>query len=114
MKKRSFKTFLRDYVMLFVLIAVIAVFAVLGPVIANRNFLAIQNLLNILSQNSYLVILGIGITFIMLGGAMDLSTGFLISTVGIIIARVDLSTNFLVSVLVGLLAAVILSAFNGP
>ena len=113
MKKRSVKTFLRDYVMLFVLIAVIAVFAVLGPIIAERNFLSIQNLLNILSQNSYLVILGIGITFIMLGGAMDLSTGFLISTVGIIIARVDLSTNFLVSVLVGLVAAVALSAFNG-
>ena len=113
MKKRTFSAFLREYVMLFVLIAVIAVFAVLGPIVAERNFLSIQNLLNILSQNSYLVILGIGITFIMLGGAMDLSTGFLISTVGIIIARVDLSTNFLVSVLVGIAAAVILSAFNG-
>ena len=113
MKKRTFNAFLREYVMLFVLIAVIAVFAVLGPIVAERNFLSIQNLLNILSQNSYLVILGIGITFIMLGGAMDLSTGFLISTVGIIIARVDLSTNFLVSVLVGIAAAVILSAFNG-
>ena len=62
MKKRTLKTFLRDYIMLFVLIAVIAVFAVLGPIIAERNFLSIQNLLNILSQNSYLVILGIGIT----------------------------------------------------
>ena len=113
MKKKSFKVFLRDYIMLFVLIAVIVVFAILGPIVKDRNFLAIQNLLNILSQNSYLVILGIGITFIMLGGAMDLSTGFLISTVGIIIARVDLSTNFLVSVLVGLVAAVALSAFNG-
>ena len=113
MKKRSLKSFLREYVMLFVLIAVIVVFAILGPVVKDRNFLAIQNLLNILSQNSYLVILGIGITFIMLGGAMDLSTGFLISTVGIIIARVDLSTNFVVSLLVGLVAAVILSAFNG-
>ena len=113
MKKKSFKSYLQEYVMLLVLIAVIAVFAILGPIIAERNFLSIQNLLNILSQNSYLVILGIGITFIMLGGAMDLSTGFLISTVGIIIARVDLSTNFVVSLLVGLVAAVILSAFNG-
>ena len=113
MKKRSLKSFLREYVMLFVLIAVIVVFAILGPVVKDRNFLAIQNLLNILSQNSYLVILGIGITFIMLGGAMDLSTGFLISTVGILIARVDLSTNFVVSLLVGLVAAVALSAFNG-
>lgn len=113
MKKKSFSTFCREYMMLFVLIAVIAVFGVLGPIIAERNFLSVQNLLNILSQNAYLVILGIGITFIMLGGAMDLSTGFLISTVGIIIARVDLSTNFAVSLIVGLAAAVALSAFNG-
>lgn len=113
MKKKSFSAFCREYMMLFVLIAVIAVFGVLGPIIAERNFLSVQNLLNILSQNAYLVILGIGITFIMLGGAMDLSTGFLISTVGIIIARVDLSTNFAVSLIVGLAAAVALSAFNG-
>lgn len=113
MKKKSFSTFCREYMMLFVLIAVIAVFGVLGPIIAERNFLSVQNLLNILSQNAYLVILGIGITFIMLGGAMDLSTGFLISTVGIIIARVDLSTNFAVALIVGLAAAVALSAFNG-
>ena len=113
MKKRTLGGFLREYVMLFVLIAVVAMFGILGPAVVDRNFLAIQNLLNILSQNSYLVILGIGITFIMLGGAMDLSTGFLISTVGVLIARVDLSTNFVVSVLVGLVAAVALSAFNG-
>ena len=70
MKKKSFSAYLRDLIMLIVLFAVIAVFAILGPVVAERNFLAIQNLLNILSQNAYLIILGIGITFIMLGGAI--------------------------------------------
>lgn len=113
MKKKSISTYLRDMVMLFVLFAVVAVFAILGPVVADRNFLAIQNLLNILSQNAYLIILGVGITFIMLGGAMDLSTGFLISTVGVIVALVDLSSNFVLAVIVGLAAAVLLSTFNG-
>ena len=112
-KKKNLSAYLRDFVMLIVLFAVVAVFAILGPVVADRNFLAIQNLLNILSQNAYLIILGIGITFIMLGGAMDLSTGFLISTVGIIVALVDLSTNFVLAVIVGLAAAVVLSTFNG-
>ena len=107
-KKKNLSAYLRDFVMLIVLFAVVAVFAILGPVVADRNFLAIQNLLNILSQNAYLIILGIGITFIMLGGAMDLSTGFLISTVGIIVALVDLSTNFVLAVIVGLAAAVVL------
>ena len=112
-KKKNLSAYLRDFVMLIVLFAVVAVFAILGPVVADRNFLAIQNLLNIHSQNAYLIILGIGITFIMLGGAMDLSTGFLISTVGIIVALVDLSTNFVLAVIVGLAAAVVLSTFNG-
>ena len=103
MKKKSFSAYLRDLIMLIVLFAVIAVFAILGPVVAERNFLAIQNLLNILSQNAYLIILGIGITFIMLGGA----------TVGIIVALVDLSSNFVLALIVGLAAAVLLSTFNG-
>ena len=84
--KKSFSSYLKDYMMLLVLLAVIVMFAILTPILMpNRNFLDPQNLLNILGQNAYLVILGIGITFIMLGGGMDLSTGYLISTVGVAI-----------------------------
>ena len=72
-KKRTFKSLLRDYVMVLVLIALVAVFGVLCPVLTGRNFVSIPNLLNILGQNAYMVIAGVGITFIMLGGAMDLS-----------------------------------------
>ena len=112
--KKSFSSYLKDYMMLLVLIGVVAVFAILGPVVAGRNFLEPQNLLNILGQNAYMVILGIGITFIMLGGGMDLSTGYLISTVGVIMALVDqASGSFLLSLAVGVLAAVAFSGFNG-
>ena len=112
--KKSFSSYLKDYMMLLVLLAVIVMFAILTPVLMpNRNFLDPQNLLNILGQNAYLVILGIGITFIMLGGGMDLSTGYLISTVGVAMAIIDLSTNFVVSLICGILLAVLISAFNG-
>ena len=74
--KKSFSSYLKDYMMLLVLVVVIVMFAILTPILMpNRNFLDPQNLLNILGQNAYLVILGIGITFIMLGGGRDLSTG---------------------------------------
>lgn len=100
--------------MLLVLIGVIIIFAILGPIVANRNFLEPQNLLNILGQNAYMVILGIGITFIMLGGGMDLSTGYLISTVGVIMALVDQATgSFLIALGVGLIAGIAFSGFNG-
>ncbi len=100
--KKSFSTYLKDYLMLIVLVALIALFSILGPAMAGRNFFNFPNLLTMLNQNAYLVILGVGITFIMLGGGMDLSTGFLISTVGMGMA-----------IICGILLAVLLSGFNG-
>ena len=99
--------------MLLVLVVLIAPFSVLGPVVAGRSFFNFPNLLTMLNQNAYLVILGVGITFIMLGGGMDLSTGFLISTVGMVMALLEGSTNVAVALICGILLAVLLSAFNG-
>jgi ribose/xylose/arabinose/galactoside ABC-type transport system permease subunit len=99
--------------MLLVLVVLLAVFSVLGPVVAHRQFFNLANLLTMLNQNAYLVILGVGITFIMLGGGMDLSTGFLISTVGVCMALLENSTNLFVALVCGILLAVLLSAFNG-
>jgi ribose/xylose/arabinose/galactoside ABC-type transport system permease subunit len=113
MKKKSFSSYLKDYLMLVVLIALIALFSILGPVMANRNFFNFPNLLTMLNQNAYLVILGVGITFIMLGGGMDLSTGYLISTVGMAIALIENSSNVVVAVICGVVLAVLLSGFNG-
>ncbi len=112
-KSFSLHLHLKDYLMLLVLIVLIALFSVLGPTVAGRNFFNFQNLLTMLNQNAYLVILGVGITFIMLGGGMDLSTGFLISTVGMVMSIVENSSNFVVAIICGILLAVLLSAFNG-
>lgn len=111
--KKSVSSYLKDYLMLLVLVVLIALFSVLGPAVAGRSFFNFSNLLTMLNQNAYLVILGVGITFIMLGGGMDLSTGFLISTVGMAMALLEGSTNAAVAVICGILLAVLLSAFNG-
>ena len=111
--KKSFSAYLKDYMMVLVLIVLIAVFSILGPVVAHRSFFNLANLLTMLNQNAYLVILGVGITFIMLGGAMDLSTGFLISTVGVCMALLEGATNLAVALIGGVLLAVLLSGFNG-
>ena len=113
MKKKSISTYLKDYMMVLVLIALLAVFGVLCPILVGRPFLTMPNLLNVLGQNAYMVILGVGITFIMLGGAMDLSTGYLISTVGIAMALINQNSNFAVTMICGILLAVLLSTFNG-
>ena len=111
--KKSVSSYLKDYLMLLVLVVLIALFSVLGPAVAGRSFFNFPNLLTMLNQNAYLVILGVGITFIMLGGGMDLSTGFLISTVGMVMALLEGSTNAAVAIICGILLAVLLSAFNG-
>ncbi len=111
--KKSFSAYLKDYLMLLVLVVLIVLFGILGPAVAGRSFFNFANLLTMLNQNAYLVILGVGITFIMLGGGMDLSTGFLISTVGMCVALIESSSNTVVAIICGILLAVLLSAFNG-
>ncbi len=118
-KKINVSSLLKEYIMVLVLIALIAVFSIICPILANgRQFLTWPNMMNILGQNAYLMIAGVGITFIMLGGAMDLSTGFLLSTVGIAMTLVDnamgnTNAGFIVTLLVGIALAVVLSGING-
>ncbi|MBQ9030785.1 MAG: ABC transporter permease [Parasporobacterium sp.] len=118
MQKKKFKDYLREYMMVLVLILVLIIFEILGQTMVGRNFFDISNLTTLISQKAYLVIVGVGITFIMLGGAMDLSTGYLLSTVGMVMALVDGNksgdgTFFLLTFLVGIALAVVLSGFNG-
>ena len=56
--KKSFSSYVKDYLMLAVLVALIILFSILGPAMANRAFFNFSNLLTMLNQNAYLVILG--------------------------------------------------------
>ena len=111
--KKKFAEYFRNNMMIFVLVVLLIVFQILCMNITGRSFLTAANLLNIISQNAYLIIVGVGITFIMLGGGMDLSTGYLLSTVGVAMALIDQSANFFVAMVCGILLAVLLSGFNG-
>ena len=115
MKGRKVGEFIKEYIMLIVLIALLIAFGILCPIVTGRAFISFPNLMNILGQNAYMVIIGIGITFIMLGGGMDLSTGYLVSTVGIVMALIDGGgeTPFIWTCLIGLALGVVLSGFNG-
>ncbi|HWQ79563.1 MAG TPA: ABC transporter permease [Anaerovoracaceae bacterium] len=76
--------------MAWVLLAVICI--IFG--ITSDNFFSIANILNILSQNAYIIVAGIGITFLMMSGAMDLSVGYVMSTCGVICATMLSIWNF--------------------
>lgn len=81
-KKIDLGTFLRQN-MAWVLLAVIcAVFAA-----TSDNFFSFTNIVNILSQSSYIIVASLGITFMMLAGQMDLSVGYAMSTCVVVIGK---------------------------
>ena len=111
---KKVRNILKEMTMVFVLIGLLIVFFFFCKLLTNRNFLSWANLLNILGQNANLLIIGIGITFIMLGGGMDLSTGYLVATVGVTMAIINSSgLGFFPTILIGIALAVLISAFNG-
>lgn len=55
----------------------------------SSNFFTTQNIINILNQNSYVIVCAIGITFVMMSGQIDLSVGYQMSTIGILVALLN-------------------------
>ena len=85
-------------------------------------FLKFQNLMNILRQVSYIGIIALGMTFVIIGGGIDLSVGSMAAFIGAIVV---LSMNFLGTVIeneviviiigmaTGIMAGALFGAFNG-
>ena len=85
---------------------------VIGAIIA-PNFLSSENVANVLVQSVFILILGIGMTFVLVAGGIDLSVGStmgLSATFSLWALNHQLSTP--VAILFGLLAGLLVGAFN--
>ncbi len=82
--------------------------------ILSPAFLKVRNILNIFWQTSYVGIIAIGATFVMIAGGIDLSVGSMVALLGAFAIEVvnKLGDNFL-SVLVAILATYGLSVLLG-
>lgn len=110
MDSKKIVSYLREYIMYIILVILVIAFAI-GT---GGTFLKPQNLINILNQNVYLIILGVGITFIMLGGAMDLSVGYQVSTISVIMGMLaQRGVNSFVIILAGIVMGILLGMVNG-
>jgi ribose/xylose/arabinose/galactoside ABC-type transport system permease subunit len=98
--------FLRKYAVLFVLLGLVVLFS-----IANPQFLTVRNLTNILTQNTYFIIVAIGLAFVLISGGIDLSVGYQMSLVGVIMAM--MMTEWGLPVWLALLTAIVLGTFLG-
>ncbi len=101
---------LKKYAVLFILFGLMFLFSLTSP-----YFFTWRNLTNILTQNTYFVIVAIGLSFVMIGGGIDLSVGYQMSLVGVITAMAMVVYHLPVwlAVLIGLSLGTVLGLING-
>lgn len=108
MNKQAVSEFVRKN-MAWVILAVILLLFSFTP-----NFLSFQNIINILAQNTYVVIASLGVAFLMMAGEIDISAGYMMSlcsvAAGILMVHGGVPTA--VAVPLVLLLGVALSVLN--
>ena len=91
------------------LTVIVAIFA-----FTSENFFSFKNIVNILSQSSYIIVASLGMTFMMLAGQMDLSVGYAMSTCCVIAGKLLVTLNFPVPlcILITLAVSVLIALIN--
>lgn len=103
------KTNVSDYAILLVLLVMIV-----GMTIAKPVFLSKDNLINIARQISMVAIVGIGMTFVLIIGEIDLSVGHIACLSGIIVSIcLRAGMNIPVSILLALAVGSVIGLANG-
>jgi ribose transport system permease protein len=102
--------YLKKYTVMFVLIILMALFSLASP-----YFFTFRNITNIINQNTYFIIVAIALSFVMIGGGIDLSVGYQMSLVGVVTAMLMVVNDFPVwlAVLLGLALGTCLGLING-
>jgi len=102
------RIFLERYVLLWVILALAVLSASISPA-----FLKIQNLLNILWQSSFVGIIAMGLTFVMVAGGIDLSVGSLTALVGGIMVLIINQISIPVAIMTGIGFGILMGFLSG-
>jgi ribose transport system permease protein len=102
------RIFLERYVLLWVILALAVLSASISPA-----FLKIQNLLNILWQSSFVGIIAIGLTFVMVAGGIDLSVGSLTALAGGIMVLIINQISIPVAIVTGIGFGILMGFLSG-
>jgi ribose/xylose/arabinose/galactoside ABC-type transport system permease subunit len=91
------------------LLLLIVIVGVVNPVFFN-----VDNIINVLRQSSFTFIIGVAMTFVLVGGGLDLSVGSVLALGGVISGLALLAgVPIWISVVLGVLAGVVVGLFNG-
>ena len=92
-----------------VLIGLVLLFGIASP-----HFLSTDNLLNVMQQSAINAILGIGLTFVIISGGIDLSVGSILALSGLVVADVLVAGQSVpAAVAAGLLVGLLCGLANG-
>lgn len=106
---------LREYGMLMALIAIVAFFTLVVRVTIDVDFLSAQNITNIFLQNSYVIIMALGMLLVIVAGHIDLSVGSVAAFTGAISASLTVNLGWPVAAVIAttLLAGGLIGAAQG-
>lgn len=101
---------LRQYTMVFIFVGLIILFSILSP-----SFFSPLNIRNLIVQNTHILIVAVGISFVMMSGSLDLSVGYQISAIGVLTAKLMtiMNINPLIAMFCGILLGISLGFTNG-
>ena len=77
---------LREYGMIMALVAIVFFFTVVVRVTIDVDFLSAQNITNLFLQNSYVIIMALGMLLVIVAGHIDLSIGSVVGFTGAVAA----------------------------
>ena len=106
---------LREYGMLMALLAIVLFFVIVVRVSIGVDFLSAQNITNIFLQNSYVVIMALGMLLVIVAGHIDLSVGSVAAFTGAVSAvlTVNLGWPFVAVVPTCLAVGALIGAAQG-
>lgn len=95
-----------------ILVPLVVICIITGLV--NPAFLSIENILNVLRSISFTVIVGVGMTFVLISGGLDLSVGSVVGLTGMITGwGLVNGVPVVVSIMLGILSGIIVGLVNG-
>lgn len=105
----SIKNILKKYNLFFIFLG----FILIGSILSDQ-FLSVQNLLNLLQQSSFVGIVSIGMTFVILVAGIDLSVGAVLALTGMLVSiLLGTGMNPILAIVITLITGAFLGFVNG-
>jgi len=97
------------------ILAALVVIIILFQILTDGLTLDPVNLINLVNQNAYVLILAIGMVMVIIAGHIDLSVGSIAAFVGIVVATAMVSWHFppVLAFILGLVMGVVIGAWQG-